>query len=53
MTLKVNQGIDEAKLSAVIIRADGSKEDLGEIAYFSKNPIKRIMWKIKKLFKVG
>ena len=35
------------ELSAQIIRADGTVEDLGTIQYWNSNPIKRIIWRIK------
>lgn len=45
-------GISNAKsaeLSMVVIRADGSREDLGVVSYYNKNPIKRAIFKIKTL----
>ena len=44
-------GISNAKsaeLSMVVIRADGSREDLGVVSYYNKNPIKRAIFKIKQ-----
>jgi hypothetical protein len=38
----------EIELIATIIRADGTREELGVIDYWHKNPIKRIIWKLKK-----
>jgi hypothetical protein len=38
----------EIELIATIIRADGKIEELGVIDYWHKNPIKRIIWRIKK-----
>lgn len=49
--LVTKNNVQEASLSAVIIRVDGSKEDLGQVAYFHKSFIKRIIWKIKKFLK--
>ena len=37
----------EIQLIATIIRADGTKEELGVIDYWHKNPLKRFIWKIK------
>lgn len=48
METKVNAGVKKMEISAVIIRADGSKEDLGTICYWSKNPFKRFAWWIKR-----
>jgi hypothetical protein len=38
----------ELQLVATIVRADGTVEELGTIDYWHKNPIKRIIWRIKK-----
>jgi len=40
----------EASISARIIRADGTVEDQGIIAYWNSNPIKRVIFKVKKFF---
>jgi len=46
-------------LSAVVIRKDGTREDLGQIAYWHRNPLKRFWWALtqriqgKKPGKVG
>lgn len=42
-----NVNAKEIELIATIIRADGTKEELGVIDYWHKNPIKRFIWKIK------
>ena len=39
----------DIELIATITRADGSVEQLGVIDYWHKNPIKRFIWKLKKL----
>ena len=44
-----NSDCESAELSMVIIRADGSREDLGVVSYYHKNPFKMIWWKIKRL----
>jgi hypothetical protein len=38
----------EATFHAVITRADGSVEDLGQIAYWHKNPVRRWLWSARK-----
>lgn len=38
----------EIEFQITIIRADGTKEELGTVAYWHKNPIKRIIWRIKQ-----
>jgi len=45
--MQTNLDAKEIQLVATIIRADGSKVELGVIDYFHKNPIKRIIWRIK------
>jgi len=40
--------VKQMELSAIITRADGTIEDLGTIQYWHKNPLKRILWRIKK-----
>lgn len=45
-----NPKLEEASISAKIVRADGSVEDLGRVAYFSRNPFKRLaFWAGQKL----
>lgn len=44
-------GAKEASIEAVIIRADGRIERLGEIAYWHKNPLKRALWRVWRWFK--
>lgn len=39
----------EIKMEAVIIRADGTREVLGTIGYWHKNPIKRLIFSVKKI----
>ena len=39
----------EIELIATITRADGTVEELGVIDYWHKNPIKRFIWRFKKL----
>jgi hypothetical protein len=41
----------ELQLVAVVTRADGTVEDLGVVAYWHSNPIKRLVWRIKQFFK--
>ena len=40
--------VKQMELSAVITRADGTIENLGTIQYWHKNPLKRLLWRIKK-----
>jgi hypothetical protein len=43
-----NTNAKELQLEATIIKADGTIVQLGVIDYWHKNPIKRIIWRIKK-----
>jgi hypothetical protein len=45
--MDVSSKVKEMVLSAQVIRADGTVEDLGTIQYWHSNPIKRIIWRIK------
>ena len=40
--------VKQMEISAIITRADGSVENLGTIQYWHQNPLKRILWRIKK-----
>lgn len=42
-------GAEESILRATKTHLDGTKEDLGIIAYWHKNPLKILRWKIRKL----
>ncbi len=37
----------EATISAVITRSDGSREDLGTVAYYHRNPLLQWWWNIR------
>lgn len=41
---------ESAEVSMVVIRADGTKQDLGVVSYYNKNPFKRTMFYIKQYF---
>jgi len=40
--------VKSLQISAKIIRADGTVENLGTIQYWSQNSFKRLLWRIKK-----
>mgnify|MGYP003351831872 FL=1 len=46
--IDLNAKVKQMELSAIITRADGTIEDLGTIQYWHKNPLKRLLWRIKK-----
>lgn len=46
--IQTDAKVKEMSLSAVIVRADGTVENLGTIQYWHKNIFKRFIWRIKK-----
>ena len=46
--MQANLDAKEIQLVATVIRADGTSEELGVIDYWHVNPIKRLIWRIKK-----
>jgi len=46
--MNTNLDAKEIQLVAVITRADGTVEELGIIDYYHQNPIKKLIWRIKK-----
>jgi hypothetical protein len=50
-TVRVSVPAREASISAVIIRADGTREELGVISYWHKNPLRRLAWRVRRWLK--
>ena len=53
MTVKVadtqaNVGVTQVSLELRVIRADGSVVELGEVACWHRNPLKRAAWRIQR-----
>jgi hypothetical protein len=46
--MRVSEGVKSSQICATIIRADGTREELGCISYYHKNPFKRWWWAAKK-----
>jgi hypothetical protein len=40
----------EASIELVIIRADGSRENVGVVSYWHRNPFKRFAWRVRNFF---
>jgi hypothetical protein len=40
---------EKLQIDAVIIRADGTREDLGTVSYYHKNPLKRLAYRLKRI----
>jgi hypothetical protein len=49
-TLNAGVALREASIDAVVIRADGRREPLGVIAYYHKNPLRRMLWRLMHVF---
>lgn len=45
--LTVEGKLKQRSVTAIITRADGTVVDLGEIAYWHRNPLKRLWWKVR------
>lgn len=50
-TIQVPEQVKQVRLQAVVIRADGRREDLGTIAYWHKNPLRRLAHRLGLLLK--
>lgn len=46
MDAAAKQKMREASIAAVVIRADGTRENLGVVSYWSRNPLRRLWWKL-------
>jgi hypothetical protein len=44
--MDVSSNAREAQIEAVIIRADGTRENLGAVSYWHKNPLRRLWWRL-------
>ena len=44
MTEQIGRSVVEASIAAVVIRKDGTREDLGVVSYWHRNPLKRLKW---------
>lgn len=45
--MQVAANVQEASISAVVIRADGTIENLGVVSYYHKNPLRRLLWRVR------
>lgn len=48
MNLGAKSEIATASIEAVVIRADGTRENLGTVAYWHRNPLRRALWKVSR-----
>ena len=51
MEYNASAGVEQLTLEATILRADGTIEHLGEIAFWHKNPLVRSWMRIKSFFR--
>jgi hypothetical protein len=49
--ISAKAGVRSVSFEAVIQRADGTVEDLGQIAYWDKNPLRRLAWRVSRLLR--
>jgi hypothetical protein len=40
--------IEEASLGIIVTRTNGTVEDHGVVAYYHKNPLRRLWWRLTK-----
>lgn len=46
--MKANERVTQAVIGAVVIRADGTREDLGAVSYYHRNPLRRLRFRLLK-----
>ena len=44
---------ESSEIRIVVTRANGDVEDLGRVAYWHRNPLKRWLWSMKHFFGKG
>jgi hypothetical protein len=47
MDQTAKSGVKQATIEAVVIRADGTREDLGVVSYWHANPLKRLLHRLR------
>lgn len=48
MPIRATSEVKAASVEAVITRADGTVENLGRVAYYHRNPLRRLLWRLSK-----
>lgn len=43
--------VKSSEIRAVVTRANGDVEDYGVVAYWHRNPLRRLAWSIRQLFR--
>lgn len=49
--MQATQTIKQQTLEATVIRADGTVVNLGVIAYYHRNPLRRLAWRLGQLLR--
>jgi hypothetical protein len=49
--MDAKQRMQEASIAAVVIRADGTREDLGVVSYWHKSRGRRLWWNLRHFLK--
>ena len=52
MQMNANSGMQQASLSITIRRADGRVEKLGVVDYYDSDPIRLLLWRMGKPFRI-
>jgi hypothetical protein len=47
MNIAAKAKVQEASIAAVVIRADGTREDLGTISFWHKRWYRRVWWRLR------
>lgn len=50
MSFARKAAVQHASLSIIVTRADGTVEDFGEVAFYHKSLLKRLIWRVKHYF---
>lgn len=53
MRVETSLPVKSASIQAIVIHKDGTREDLGTVAYYHHNPLMRLLWACKKKIKGG
>ncbi|WP_431276257.1 hypothetical protein ACQ858_08390 [Variovorax ureilyticus] len=46
-----SQPVKQVSVEGRIIRADGTVEELGQLAFWDRNPLRRIAWRVQQLLR--
>ena len=39
--------VEQASIAATVIRKDGTREELGIVSYWHRNPLRRLWWRLR------